>query len=80
MYPHRIEGSAPALFMPAYSPDFNPIEGAFSKIKNSLRKAKARTRESLLEAIGLEHSMRSLTMMLKAGLGTVDMEYPLVDV
>jgi transposase len=41
------------LFMPAYSPDFNPIEGAFSKIKNSLRKAKARTRESLLEAIGL---------------------------
>jgi transposase len=39
--------------MPAYSPDFNPIEGAFSKIKNSLRKAKARTRESLLEAIGL---------------------------
>jgi transposase len=44
--------------MPAYSPDFNPIEGAFSKIKNSLRKAKARTRESLLEAIGLEHSMR----------------------
>ncbi len=40
------------LFLPAYSPDFNPIEGAFSKIKNSLRKAKARTRESLLEAIG----------------------------
>lgn len=41
------------LFLPAYSPDFNPIEGAFSKIKNSLRKAKARTEESLLEAIGL---------------------------
>lgn len=40
------------LFLPAYSPDFNPIEGAFSKLKNSLRKAKARTRESLLEAIG----------------------------
>jgi transposase len=41
------------LFLPAYSPDFNPIEGAFSKLKNSLRKAKARTRESLLEAIGV---------------------------
>ena len=40
------------LFLPSYSPDFNPIEGAFSKLKNSLRKAKARTRESLLEAIG----------------------------
>jgi transposase len=40
------------LFLPAYSPDFNPIEGAFSKLKNSLRKAKARTKESLLEAIG----------------------------
>jgi transposase len=41
------------LFLPSYSPDFNPIEGAFSKLKNSLRKAKARTRESLLEAIGV---------------------------
>jgi transposase len=41
------------LFLPAYSPDFNPIEGAFSKLKNFLRKRKARTRESLLEAIGL---------------------------
>jgi transposase len=40
------------LFLPAYSPDLNPIEGTFSKIKYSLRKAKARTRESLLEAIG----------------------------
>ena len=48
---HRFEG-AHLLFLPAYSPDFNPVEGAFSKIKNSLRKAKARTRESLLGAIG----------------------------
>jgi transposase len=41
------------LFLPAYSPDFDPIEGAFSKLKNSLRTAKARTRESLLEVIGV---------------------------
>jgi transposase len=40
------------LFLPAYSPDFSPIEEAFSKIKALLRKAKARTREALLEAIG----------------------------
>jgi transposase len=37
-------------FLPAYSPDFNPIEEAFSKIKHSLRKAKARTLEALFEA------------------------------
>lgn len=37
-------------FLPAYSPDMNPIEEAFSKIKHSLRKAKARTLEALFEA------------------------------
>jgi transposase len=40
------------VFLPAYSPDFSPIEEAFSKIKALLRKAKARTHEALLEAIG----------------------------
>ena len=40
------------LYLPPYSPDFSPIEEAFSKIKALLRKAKARTREALLEAIG----------------------------
>src|SRR5215216_124332 len=34
------------LFLPPYSPDFNPIEEAFSKVKGSLRKAAARTRRS----------------------------------
>ena len=34
------------LFLPAYSPDFSPIEEAFSKIKRLLRKAGARTREA----------------------------------
>jgi transposase len=40
------------LYLPPYSPDFNPIEEAFSKIKNLLRKAGARLREALIEAVG----------------------------
>ena len=40
------------LFLPPYSPDFSPIEEAFSKIKALLRKSQARTRRSLVAAIG----------------------------
>lgn len=40
------------LFLPAYSPDFNPIEQAFSKLKAFLRRAEARTPEALEAAIG----------------------------
>lgn len=40
------------IYLPSYSPDFNPIEEAFSKIKGLVRKAEARTKEALLEAIG----------------------------
>ena len=40
------------LYLPSYSPDYNPIEEAFSKIKEILRRACARTREALVEAIG----------------------------
>lgn len=48
-----IEGrGCKLLYLPSYSPDFNPIEEAFSKIKGLLRKAEARSREALLEAIG----------------------------
>ena len=39
------------VFLPAYSPDFNPIEHAFAKLKQFLRKAKARTQEALETAI-----------------------------
>jgi transposase len=39
------------VFLPAYSPDLNPIEEAFSKIKHLVRKAAERTREALNEAI-----------------------------
>lgn len=39
------------LFLPAYSPDFSPIEETFSKIKAFLRRAGTRTREALQDAI-----------------------------
>ncbi len=49
-----IEGrGCELLYLPSYSPDFNPIEEAFSKIKGILREAEARSREALLEAIGV---------------------------
>jgi|SRR5215210_6704307 len=41
------------LYLPGYSPDYDPIEEAFSKIKEILRRAEARTREALLDALGL---------------------------
>lgn len=40
------------LFLPAYSPDLNPIEMAFAKLKAHLRKAKARTFDALWKAVG----------------------------
>ena len=43
---------ASVLFLPPYSPDFSPIEEAFSKIKAILRSIEARTQEALVEAIG----------------------------
>jgi transposase len=39
------------LYLPPYSPDFSPIEQCWSKLKASLRKAKARTREALSGAL-----------------------------
>ena len=40
------------LYLPPYSPDFNPIENAFSKLKALLRKAAERTVDGLWDAIG----------------------------
>ena len=39
------------LYLPPYSPDYSPIENCWSKLKTHLRKAKARTREALDEAL-----------------------------
>lgn len=57
---HKVEGvraqieaaGALLLYLPPYSPDLNPIEMAFAKLKALLRKAAARTRDSLWDAIG----------------------------
>ncbi len=56
---HRVSGvreaieaaGAALLFLPPYSPDFNPIEQAFAKLKSLLRKAAARTIDDLWGAI-----------------------------
>ena len=42
---------ATLLYLPPYSPDFNPIENAFAKLKALLRKAEARTPDKLWDAI-----------------------------
>lgn len=42
---------AELLYLPPYSPDFNPIENAFAKLKAILRKAAARTLDDLWDAI-----------------------------
>lgn len=45
------QAGAEAVFLPAYSPDLNPIEMMWSKVKASLRGAESRTHEALIEAI-----------------------------
>jgi transposase len=62
--PRRIrelieQRGAEVMFLPSYSPDLNPIEQAFSKIKNTLRKLGARTHEALLEA--MEEALSKVT-------------------
>ena len=43
---------AGVLYLPPYSPDFNPIENAFAKVKALLRKAAERSVDGLWSAIG----------------------------
>jgi transposase len=65
--PHKSEAilalirqaGAEAVFLPAYSPDLNPIEKMWSKLKNILRSLEARTAESLIAAIG--HALDTIT-------------------
>jgi transposase len=45
------KAGAEVLYLPPYSPDLNPIEKAWAKLKQLLRGAKARTRETLDQAI-----------------------------
>lgn len=45
------QAGAEVVFLPAYSPDLNPIEMMWSKVKAFLRSAEARTHDALIEAI-----------------------------
>jgi transposase len=56
---------ADLVFLPSYSPDLNPIEEAFSKIKQLVRTLGARTREALVEAI--ERALAAVTPEDAAG-------------
>ncbi len=57
---HKVAGvqdavraaGASVLYLPPYSPDLNPIEQLFAKLKALLRKAAARTRDALWDTIG----------------------------
>jgi len=53
------QAGASVAFLPAYSPDFNPIEKMWSKVKQFLRSAEARTREALTAAIAA--ALRNVT-------------------
>jgi transposase len=67
LWPHKraeikelIEGAGcQLLFLPRYSPEYNPIEPCWSKMKNELRSRAARTLESLQDAVG--EAMRNIT-------------------
>lgn len=62
------------LFLPQYSPDLNPIEMAFAKLKAHLRKAAARTFDALIDAIGdicrLYNPTECSNYFAKAGYGS----------
>ena len=69
---HKVKGvqsllesvGARLVYLPPYSPDLNPIELAWSKFKNHLRRVGARTRRTLARAI-----RRGLTLTAKDARG-----------
>lgn len=79
---HKVAGvkaaieaqGATVLYLPPYSPDLNPIEQVFAKLKHFLRKAEARTVEALHDAIGklidLFSPNECLNYMRSAGYST----------
>lgn len=64
---HKVAGIREAIeargaelwYLPPYSPDLNPIEPMWSKVKHLLRKTKARCEDTLFDAIG--HALRAVT-------------------
>jgi len=56
--PKRVRGlieqqGCELIYLPSYSPDYNPIEEAFAKIEHLIRKAASRNKEALIETIGV---------------------------
>jgi DDE superfamily endonuclease len=49
---HRRQRLCELLYLPPYSPDLNPIEEAFAKLKALVHRAGARTREAVIKALG----------------------------
>lgn len=70
---HKVEGvreriearGARLVYLPPYSPDFNPIEQIWAKVKQCLRSAKARTVETLEQAIA--DALKAITAEDTAG-------------
>lgn len=70
---HKVEGvreriearGARLVYLPPYSPDFNPIEQVWAKVKQGLRSAKARTVEALEQAIA--EALKAITPKDTAG-------------
>ena len=52
VHPITAAAGASVLYLPSYSPDFNPIEQLFATFKALIRKAAARTQTALWETIG----------------------------
>jgi transposase len=79
---HKVAGvrawiesvGAELLYLPPYSPDLNPIEKAWAKLKQLLRSAKARTTEALEQAIA-EAIKRISPKTQKPGSGSPSMVY-----
>ncbi len=82
---HKIDGVRQALeavgakvrYLPAYSPDLNPIEMAFSKLKTALRKGSARTVTTLMKLIGKLIKTFALSHRRMEGKGPVGPKLPL---
>jgi transposase len=79
---HKVQGvreliaarGAELLYLPPYSPDFNPIAQAWSKLKQRLRAVKARTAEALQQAI--TEALKAIRpRMPQPGSGTADIGY-----
>jgi transposase len=62
------------MYLLAYSPDLNPLEEAFAKVKSDLRKAEVRSGEALIEAMG--RALDGITPEMRgASSSTADTEH-----